>query len=56
MAILIESSRILVTGTNGKGSTSAMIASVLREAGYRVGLFTSPHLIELSERIIVDGR
>jgi len=46
---------IHVTGTNGKGSTSAMIASILRAAGYKVGLFTSPHLIEFTERIVVDG-
>ena len=45
-----------VAGTNGKGSTSAMIAAGLREAGHRVGLFTSPHLVEPTERIVVDGR
>jgi dihydrofolate synthase/folylpolyglutamate synthase len=45
-----------VAGTNGKGSTAAMIAAGLREAGHRVGLFTSPHLIEPTERIVVDGR
>lgn len=45
-----------VAGTNGKGSTSAMIAAGLREAGNRVGLFTSPHLVEPTERIVVDGR
>ncbi len=44
-----------VAGTNGKGSTSAMIASVLREAGYRVGLYTSPHLLKFNERIRVSG-
>ena len=46
---------IHVTGTNGKGSTSAMIASILRAAGYSVGLFTSPHLDCFTERIVVDG-
>ena len=45
-----------VTGTNGKGSVCAYIASVLRKAGYRVGLFTSPHLVRFNERIQVDGR
>src|SRR5918998_1689089 len=44
-----------VTGTKGKGSTSAMLAAVLRAAGYRVGLFTSPHLTDVRERIQVDG-
>lgn len=46
---------IHVGGTNGKGSTSAMIASMLGAAGYRVGLFTSPHLERFTERIKVDG-
>jgi dihydrofolate synthase/folylpolyglutamate synthase len=44
-----------VAGTNGKGSTCAMIANVLREAGLRTGLNTSPHLIEPTERIQIDG-
>ncbi len=46
---------IHVTGTNGKGSTSAMIASILRAAGYSVGLFTSPHLSTWRESLVVDG-
>lgn len=45
-----------VAGTNGKGSTCAMIESGLRAAGYRTGLFTSPHLIEPTERIQIAGR
>ena len=45
-----------VTGTNGKGSVSAMAASVLSEAGFRTGLYTSPHLVSFTERIQVDGR
>lgn len=45
-----------VAGTKGKGSTSAMLASVLRHAGYRTGLFTSPHLSRVEERVQVDGR
>ena len=46
---------IHVAGTNGKGSTSAVIASILQAAGFRVGLFTSPHLISFTERIRTDG-
>src|SRR5512135_739649 len=44
-----------VAGTNGKGSTCAMIDAGLRAAGVRTGLFTSPHLIEPTERIQIDG-
>lgn len=44
-----------VAGTNGKGSVCAMADSVLREAGYRVGLFTSPHLVSYRERMLVGG-
>jgi dihydrofolate synthase/folylpolyglutamate synthase len=44
-----------VAGTNGKGSVSAMCASIFQEAGYRTGLFTSPHLVDFEERIQVDG-
>ena len=46
---------IHVAGTNGKGSVSHIIASVLQQAGYRTGLFTSPHLQDFRERIRVDG-
>ena len=46
----------IVAGTNGKGSTSAMLASIVERAGYRTGLYTSPHLIRVNERIRVDGR
>lgn len=46
---------IHVAGTNGKGSTSHLLASILQCAGYRVGLFTSPHLVDFSERIRVNG-
>jgi dihydrofolate synthase/folylpolyglutamate synthase len=45
-----------VAGTKGKGSTAAMIACRLRSAGYRVGLFTSPHLYRFEERMLVNGR
>lgn len=47
---------ILVTGSKGKGSTSRMIADLLETQGLRVGLFTSPHLIDYTERIRVDGQ
>lgn len=46
---------IHVAGTNGKGSTSHLLASILQCAGFRVGLFTSPHLVDFSERIRVNG-
>lgn len=46
---------IHIAGTNGKGSTSHIMASVLQHAGYRVGLFTSPHLKDFRERIRIDG-
>ena len=44
-----------VAGTNGKGSTSHMLASVLQDAGYKVGLYTSPHLKDFRERIKING-
>jgi dihydrofolate synthase/folylpolyglutamate synthase len=46
---------VLIGGTNGKGSIAATVDSVLRQAGFRVGLYTSPHLIDLRERIRVNG-
>src|SRR6516225_2353677 len=46
---------IHVGGTNGKGSTSHMMAAVFQSAGYRTGLYTSPHLRDFRERIKVDG-
>ena len=42
---------ILIAGTNGKGSTGAMVSSILSEAGYRVGFYSSPHLVSFRERI-----
>ena len=47
---------IHIAGTNGKGSTGATIYSILREYGYKVGLYTSPHLIKFNERIRINGR
>jgi dihydrofolate synthase/folylpolyglutamate synthase len=45
-----------IAGTKGKGSTAAMVSSILTAAGYRVGTYTSPHLVDLEERFAVDGR
>lgn len=47
---------IHVAGTNGKGSSSHMLAAVLQQAGYKVGLYTSPHLVDFRERIKVNGK
>jgi dihydrofolate synthase / folylpolyglutamate synthase len=47
---------IHVAGTNGKGSTSSMLASILQESGYKVGLYTSPHLKDFRERIKINGQ
>ena len=47
---------IHIGGTNGKGSTAAMMASILQHEGYRVGLYTSPHLIDFTERIRINGQ
>ena len=47
---------VLVAGTNGKGSTCAFLESILRSAGLRTGMFTSPHLVDWPERICLDGR
>jgi dihydrofolate synthase / folylpolyglutamate synthase len=47
---------IHIAGTNGKGSTSHLLASVFQEAGYKVGLYTSPHLLDFRERIKINGK
>jgi dihydrofolate synthase/folylpolyglutamate synthase len=47
---------VLIAGTNGKGSTSAFLAAMARAAGYRTGLYTSPHLERVEERLQIDGR
>jgi len=51
-----EVQAIHIGGTNGKGSTAAMMSSILQKEGYRVGLYTSPHLIRFTERIKVNGK
>lgn len=45
-----------ITGTNGKGSVTAMCSAVLKEAGFKVGTYTSPHLTEITERVMINGR
>src|ERR1700745_1537945 len=47
---------VLIAGTNGKGSTAAPLASILRASGLKTGLYTSPHLVRINERIRVDGK
>lgn len=47
---------VLVAGSNGKGSTAVILASILKAAGHKAGLYTSPHLIDFKERIRVDGK
>jgi dihydrofolate synthase / folylpolyglutamate synthase len=47
---------VLIAGTNGKGSTAATLASILGAAGHRAGLYTSPHLVRINERIRIDGQ
>ncbi|MBT3814643.1 bifunctional folylpolyglutamate synthase/dihydrofolate synthase [Candidatus Woesearchaeota archaeon] len=47
---------IHIAGTNGKGSTAAFLAQILEEAGYKVGLYTSPHLVNFNERIKINGK
>src|SRR5271156_4686152 len=47
---------VLIAGTNGKGSTAATLASILRASGLRTGLYTSPHLVRINERIRINGK
>ena len=53
--LLIATKVITVGGTNGKGSCVAILDSILRQAGYKVGCYTSPHLIKFNERITING-
>lgn len=55
MGLTFDCPVFTVAGTNGKGSTCAMLDSILREAGYRVGVYTSPHLVRFEERCRIDG-
>ena len=52
----IQFKSIHIAGTNGKGSTAHLIASIMQEAGYKVGLYTSPHLRDFRERIKINGK
>lgn len=56
MALSLPGTKIIVGGTNGKGSTCAMLDSILRAAGYHVGRYSSPHLLRFNERVQVDGK
>src|SRR6476661_7641559 len=47
---------VLIAGTNGKGSVTVMVETALRAAGHRTARYTSPHLVRLEERFVVDGR
>lgn len=57
-ALAVRSDAVVITvgGTNGKGSTCAMLEAILLAAGYRVGCYTSPHLLRYNERVRIDGR
>jgi dihydrofolate synthase/folylpolyglutamate synthase len=56
MGIALDCAVLTVTGTNGKGSTCALLEAILRAAGYRVGLYASPHLVRYNERVRIDAR
>lgn len=56
LAITKPKTLITVGGTNGKGSTCAFLGSILQQAGFRVGLYSSPHLVNFRERILIDGQ
>ena len=55
MRLTLSCPVVTVTGTNGKGSTCAMLEAVLRRAGFRTGLYTSPHLSRYNERVRIAG-
>jgi len=55
MALRLDGPVVTVGGTNGKGSTCAMLEAIYRRAGFRTGLYTSPHLLRYNERVVVDG-
>ncbi len=51
-----ELKTIHIAGSNGKGSTSSFIASILQEYGYKIGLYTSPHFVKFNERVVINGK
>src|SRR6185437_10300430 len=55
MGIRIDCPVVTVAGTNGKGSTCAIVEAIYRHAGYRTGLYTSPHLLRFNERVRIAG-
>jgi dihydrofolate synthase/folylpolyglutamate synthase len=55
MALRLDAPVVTVGGTNGKGSTCAMLEAMYRHAGFRTGLYTSPHLLRYNERVVIDG-
>ena len=55
MGIRFDCPVITVAGTNGKGSTCAMLESILGQAGYKTGVYTSPHLVHFEERLRLNG-
>ena len=55
LALTLNFKIITVAGTNGKGSTCAMLAEIYKQAGYQVGCYTSPHLLRYNERVRVNG-
>ena len=57
MGLLKPASKVIsISGTNGKGSSAAMLDAMLRQSGYKVGAYTSPHLTRYNERICIDGK
>ena len=56
LGLALSGVKFVVGGTNGKGSTCAMLEAILLAAGYKVGLYTSPHLIDFNERARVNGQ
>ena len=52
----LKTPSVIIAGTNGKGSVASVISSVLSASGYKTGLYTSPHLIQITERLCINGQ